>query len=64
MIEQPSHDLLPVLEKDKNIEIIIPDSLGSTYVMRFNWKQPPFNDVRVRRAAAAGSSGYGLFLPR
>src|SRR5882672_5893288 len=52
MIESPAHDLLPVLEKDKNVEIVVPDSLGSTYVLRFNWKQPPFNDVRYRRAAA------------
>jgi peptide/nickel transport system substrate-binding protein len=51
MIEQPSHDLLPVLEKDKNIEIVTLDSLGNTYILRFNWKQPPFNDVRFRRAA-------------
>jgi peptide/nickel transport system substrate-binding protein len=52
MIESPAHDLLPVLEKDKNIEIVVNDPLGSTYVLRFNWKQPPFNDVRYRRAAA------------
>jgi peptide/nickel transport system substrate-binding protein len=52
MIEQPAHDLLPVLEKDKNVEIIIPDSLGSTYVLRMNWKQPPFNDLRYRQAVA------------
>jgi len=52
MIEAPAHDLLPVLEKDKNVEIVVPDTLGSTYVLRFNWKQPPFNDVRYRRAAA------------
>jgi peptide/nickel transport system substrate-binding protein len=51
MLQQPSHDLLPVLEKDKNIEIFVPDRLGSTYVLRFNWKQPPFNDLRYRRAA-------------
>jgi peptide/nickel transport system substrate-binding protein len=51
MLEAPSHDLLPVLEKDKNVEIVIPDTLGSTYVLRFNWKQPPFSDVRFRRAA-------------
>ena len=52
MIEAPAHDLLPVLEKDKNVEIVVPDTLGLTYVLRFNWKQPPFNDVRYRRAAA------------
>src|SRR5260370_14114284 len=52
MIESPAHDLLPVLEKDNNSEIVVPDALGSTYVLRFNWKQPPFNDVRYRRAAA------------
>jgi peptide/nickel transport system substrate-binding protein len=50
MLEAPSHDLLPMLEKDKNIEIFTPDTLGSTYVLRMNWKQPPFNDVRYRRA--------------
>jgi peptide/nickel transport system substrate-binding protein len=52
MIEAPAHDLLPVLEKDKNVDIVVPDTLGNTYVLRFNWKQPPFNDVRYRRAAA------------
>jgi peptide/nickel transport system substrate-binding protein len=52
MIEAPAHDLLPVLEKDKNVEIFVPDTLGLTYVFRFNWKQPPFNDVRYRHAAA------------
>jgi peptide/nickel transport system substrate-binding protein len=51
MIEQPSHDLLPEIAKDKNIEVVTLDALGSTFVLRFNWKQLPFNDVRVRRAA-------------
>jgi peptide/nickel transport system substrate-binding protein len=51
MIEQPPHDLLPVLEKDKNVEIVIPDTLGSTYILRFNWKQPPFDNPKIRRAA-------------
>ena len=51
MIESPAHDLLPVLEKDKDIQIVVLDPLGLTYVLRYNWKQPPFNDVRYRRAA-------------
>src|SRR3954469_5361833 len=51
MIEAPAHDLLPVLEKDKNVDIVIPDTLGSTYVLRFNWKQPPFDNPTIRRAA-------------
>jgi peptide/nickel transport system substrate-binding protein len=51
MIEEPAHDLLPVLEKDKNVEVVIVNTLGSTYVLRFNWKQPPFDNVKVRRAA-------------
>ena len=51
IVEQPSHDLLPVLEKDKNIEILVRNKLGNTYIFRMNWKQPPFNDVRYRRAA-------------
>jgi len=51
MVESVAHDLLPVLEKDKDIHIWVPDHLGSTYVMRFNWKQPPFDNLKVRRAA-------------
>ena len=51
MIESPAHDLLPVLEKDKDVQIVVLDPLGLTYVLRYNWKQPPFNDVRYRRAA-------------
>jgi peptide/nickel transport system substrate-binding protein len=51
MVETPAHDLLPVLEKDKNVVLQVPDHLGSTYVLRFNWKQPPFDNLKIRRAA-------------
>jgi peptide/nickel transport system substrate-binding protein len=51
MIEQPSHDLLPEIAKDKNVEVVTLDVLGNTFVLRFNWKQPPFDDLRYRRAA-------------
>ena len=45
MIEAPAHDLLPVLEADKNIELFTPNTLGNTYILRFNWKQPPFDNL-------------------
>jgi len=51
MLEEPSHDLLPILEKDKNIEIVTLNALGNTYIFRFNWKQPPFDNLKIRRAA-------------
>ena len=51
MIEAPAHDLLPVLEADKNIELFTPNTLGNTYILRFNWKLPPFDNLKVRRAA-------------
>src|SRR3954469_6271981 len=51
MLEEPAHDLLPILEKDKNVEIVTLNPLGSTYVFRFNWKQPPFDNLKIRRAA-------------
>jgi peptide/nickel transport system substrate-binding protein len=51
MMEAPAHDLLPVLEKDKNIEIFTTNTLGNTYIFRFNWKLPPFDNLKVRRAA-------------
>ena len=51
MIEQPRHDLLPVLEKEKDIAITLPDKFGAINILRFNWLHAPFNDVRVRRAA-------------
>jgi peptide/nickel transport system substrate-binding protein len=51
MIEAPSHDLLPELEKDKNIEVFTTNTLGNTYILRFNWKLPPFDNLKIRRAA-------------
>ena len=49
MIETPSHDLLPLLEKDKNIEIVILDPLGNQYVLRINWLHPPFDNAKIRQ---------------
>ena len=50
MIESVAFDLLPLLEKDKNVQLI--RSVASNqYVFRMNWLQPPFNNAKVRQAA-------------
>jgi len=51
MIESLDHDHLPTLEKTKGIQILR-SSVTNQYAFRMNWLIPPFNDVRVRRAAA------------
>ncbi len=44
-------ELLPLLEKDKGIEIVDVNRLGSQYSFRFNVLHKPFNDARIRQAA-------------
>jgi len=48
--EQPPVDLLPVLEKNKDIVVANIDPQGSQGVLRFNFKNPPFNNVKAREA--------------
>ncbi len=48
--ENPISDLVPVLAKNKNINVDIADPLGNIGSFRMNHLQPPFNDVKVRRA--------------
>src|SRR3984957_10766080 len=52
--EQPLPDLLPTLAKDRNTTIAVDNPQGRMSLMRFNTTQPPFNDVRVRRAVRLG----------
>ena len=51
MIEQPVIELLPLLEKDKNIEVIDFNPLGLQYSLRFNVLHKPFDNARIRQAA-------------
>ena len=51
MIEQPVIELLPLLEKDKNIEVIDFNPLGLQYSLRFNVLHKPFDNARTRQAA-------------
>ena len=55
MIESVDYDHLPVLEKSKDIHLI-KGRASNQYVFRMNWLQPPFNNVKVRRAAAMALS--------
>ena len=51
--EQVQADLLPLLRRNSNIVIAPSNPQGYIGGMRFNHLQPPFNDVRLRRAVLA-----------
>lgn len=48
--EQANADLLPVLRRNKNIEVARIDTLGVMPTMRFNSLQKPFNNPAIRKA--------------
>jgi len=50
-LEVPSYDILPVLAANKDIKVETPNKLGFQTVGRMNFLLPPFDDVKVRRAA-------------
>jgi peptide/nickel transport system substrate-binding protein len=49
-IEQPSHDLLPVLKRDQNVAILKIDQLKNQYTFRPNHLHKPFDNPKVRQA--------------
>ena len=51
--EQPAFDLLPVLARNRDVQIQLTDQLGSLMMMRFNQLHPPFDKVEIRRAVLA-----------
>src|SRR5262245_32321628 len=51
VIEQLPHDLLPMLDKDKNVKLVDWNPLGHQFVIRFNHLVPPFNNPKIRMAA-------------
>lgn len=55
MLERVAVDLLPLAEKNPAAKLW-PESTATDYYMRLNWLHPPFNDVRMRRAAAMALS--------
>jgi peptide/nickel transport system substrate-binding protein len=48
--ENPLNDLVPLLQKNRNIKVDIADPLGNIGIFRMNHLYPPFNHVRARRA--------------
>ncbi|WP_315834094.1 ABC transporter substrate-binding protein [Bradyrhizobium prioriisuperbiae] len=50
-IETPLFDLLPVLEANKELESRVLNILGYQTLGRMNFLYPPFDNVKVRRAA-------------
>src|SRR5664279_4721899 len=50
-MENPSFDILPVLSANKDIKVKTLDKLGFQTVGRMNFLLPPFDNVKVRRAA-------------
>ena len=50
-MEIPSFDILPVLAANKDIKVETLDKLGFQTVGRMNFLLPPFDNVKVRRAA-------------
>jgi len=51
MIEAPSHDLLPLLSKDKNIKLVNYNPAGLQYTFRYNSLFKPFDNPKIRHAA-------------
>jgi peptide/nickel transport system substrate-binding protein len=48
--ELPLHDLLPVLARNRNIEVVNRDPIGTVGMLRLNHLNPPFDNPEIRRA--------------
>ncbi|MFI4987284.1 MAG: ABC transporter substrate-binding protein, partial [Alphaproteobacteria bacterium] len=48
--QQAPADLVPLLEKNKDITVTTVDPLGSMGILRFNHLQPPFDNEKMRQA--------------
>jgi len=55
VLEQPAHEYYAMLRRDPNIRVL-DNKYGAMVILRFNQLQPPFNDVRLRRAALVALS--------
>src|SRR5712672_730118 len=51
LIEQPPHDLIPLLKKEKSVQLVDWNPLGNQYAFRFNTLFKPFDNPKIRHAA-------------
>jgi peptide/nickel transport system substrate-binding protein len=49
-IEAPSHDLLPLLKADKNVQLVDWNPLGNQFTFRPNQLHKPFDNPKIRQA--------------
>ena len=54
--ENPIPDLVPLLKRNRNVNVDIADALGNIGALRLNHLHPPFNDIRARRALLLAAS--------
>src|SRR6202171_5005405 len=51
LMEHPPHDLIPVLKKDKSVQLVDWNPLGHQFIIRFNHLVKPFDNPKIRKAA-------------
>jgi peptide/nickel transport system substrate-binding protein len=51
LIEQPPHDLIPIMKKEKSLQMIDWNPLGQQFIFRMNHVVAPFNNPKIRQAA-------------
>jgi peptide/nickel transport system substrate-binding protein len=51
LLEAPSFDILPMLKADKDLRVETLNKLGFQTLGRMNFLYPPFDNVKIRRAA-------------
>ena len=54
--ENPITDLVPILRRNRNIQVDIADPLGNIGSFRMNHLHPPFNNLKVRQAVMTALS--------
>ena len=54
--ETPNPDIVPLLRRDRNVVVQVKDRQGLTPILRFNCIQPPFDNVKLRRAVLRAAS--------